>query len=570
MSVILALTILGLSTAANALPEARDQQSINWQPCPELNKNIIAIVGDGGPTFDCAKLSVPLDYTNPKSEPLELDLFKVNATKEPVLGTVLINFGGPGGTGAENLPRWGTEMAANIGEQWNLLSWDPRGTGKTIPFDCKIEGTGASTSTRKRDTGVLVSANITEYFINAGWDTAGKIADACYNAMNETGSYIGSAFVARDMMKIVDALGEDGLLRYYGWSYGTALGSYVAAMFPERVERVVLDANVNPHDYQAGHYGDFLVDVDKTLAAFFKECLKNKDDCALAQYTNANTTADLIEPINQLLRPQLANATTSFEAWTSFSSLGAKIHSDLYFPADWPTLAETIISVLNGSAAKAAGAAPSLTYEKYNLGEPWSSVGIRASDSLWRPKSLEEQLPQVKRQASLSVLNSPAEGIWPAQRWKMNAKERYEGDFKVKTKHPILYVNSEYDPSTPLANAYNGSKSFEGSVVLPHSGYGHGIVVDPSACVASKIQAYFKDGVLPEPGSHCEPDLGPWEQAKAKAEARAARARANETAAGQSAGNNTAEAFTGLASRAIVSPMLSFVVIMAAVGMSVL
>jgi pimeloyl-ACP methyl ester carboxylesterase len=530
MLLILALTAISLYTAANALPQARDQRDIDWQPCPELNRNITAIVGVEGTPFECAKLSVPLDYTNPESEPLDLDLFRVNATKEPVLGTVLINFGGPGGSGAENLPVFAAEMAANIGEQWNLLSWDPRGTGKTIPFDCKIEDPTTTTSTRKRDTDVLASANLTEYFMNGGWESAGLLADACYTAMNGTGSYIGTAFVARDMMEIVDALGEDGLLRYYGWSYGTALGSYVAAMFPERIERVVLDANINPHDYQTGHYGDFLVDADKTLSAFLEECLKNKDECALAQYTNANETADLLNPINQLLGPLAANASTNNEAWTSYSGIAEIIYGQLYYPFAWPKLAETITNVLNGTDTQTAGAAPDTIVEQYNLGTPWAVAGIRASDALWRTDSAEEYLPQVEHQDTVSSFNTPYPSLWVSARWKMDAKERYKGDFRVKTKHPILYVNSEYDPATPLANAYNASESFEGSVVLPHSGYGHGIVVSPSECVAKHIQVYFKDGILPERGTHCEPDLGPWEQAKARAEG----------TTGGSGGNNTA------------------------------
>ncbi|ERF72654.1 hypothetical protein EPUS_05708 [Endocarpon pusillum Z07020] len=557
MSLILALTAISLSTAANALPA---QPGIDWQPCLELNRNISALVGVEGTPFDCAKLSVPLDYTNPESEPLDLDLFRVNATEEPVLGTVLINFGGPGGTAAENLPILAAELAANIGEQWNLLSWDPRGTGKTIPFDCRIEDPRTTISTRKRDNDVLVSGNLTERFLNGGWDTAGVIADACYTAMNGTGSYIGTAFVARDMMEIVDALGEDGLLRYFGWSYGTALGSYVAAMFPERIERVVLDANVNPHDYQIGHYGEAFVDADKALLAFLEECLKNKDECALAQYTNANETADLLNPINQLLTPVASNASTSTEAWSSFTGIQGIILQQLYYPFNWPTLAETITNVLNGTDTQTAGAAPEPMVEPYNLGDPWATVGIRASDALWRTNSAQEYLPQVEYQNTVSSFNFPYESLWTSARWKMDAKERYTGDFRVKTKHPILYVNGEYDPTTPLASAYNGSASFEGSVVLPHSGYGHGVLVSPSECLARHIQAYFKDGMLPERGTRCEPDLGPWEQARARAEG----------TTGGSGGNTTAEAVTSSGSREIISRVLPFAGALAAAGMSVL
>lgn len=32
-------------------------------------------------------------------------------------------------------------------------------------------------------------------------------------------------------------------------SYGTALGATLAAMFPDRMNRVVLDGVLNPHEY---------------------------------------------------------------------------------------------------------------------------------------------------------------------------------------------------------------------------------------------------------------------------------------------------------------------------------
>jgi len=36
---------------------------------------------------------------------------------------------------------------------------------------------------------------------------------------------------------------------FIGFSYGTTLGATVTAMFPERVDKVVLDGVQNPHDY---------------------------------------------------------------------------------------------------------------------------------------------------------------------------------------------------------------------------------------------------------------------------------------------------------------------------------
>lgn len=42
------------------------------------------------------------------------------------------------------------------------------------------------------------------------------IADGCYANSGQIGELLGTAFVARDAIQIVDALGEDGLLRYWG------------------------------------------------------------------------------------------------------------------------------------------------------------------------------------------------------------------------------------------------------------------------------------------------------------------------------------------------------------------
>lgn len=38
-------------------------------------------------------------------------------------------------------------------------------------------------------------------------------------------------------------------LRTTGFSYGTTLGATVAAMFPDRIDKMVLDGVQNPHDY---------------------------------------------------------------------------------------------------------------------------------------------------------------------------------------------------------------------------------------------------------------------------------------------------------------------------------
>lgn len=504
MQILHASIALGLLTLTGATLSPRQEAGINFQPCPEFNANISAIttVEDGTP-FDCATLSVPLDYTNPEAGELDLSLFRVNATQEPVLGTVLINFGGPGGTGAENLPAWAEAARANIGEQWHILSWDPRGTGNTIPFRCNSSLlSGTTTTPQKRDIGPLVSTNLTEVFLNGGWEAAGVLADECAEQSNDTGRLIGTAFVARDMMEIVDALGEDGLLRYYGWSYGTALGSYVAALFPDRVERMVLDANVNPHDYQAGHYGVFLDNIDEAFEGFLQTCFDVQDQCAFYTAVQPNSTQDLLDVINFLLDPLAQNATSSLNAYITYLSYKVILVQPLYFPRTWPAFAETLAGIVNGILPPQDPPA-----EVYGTAEN-AVVGIRASDATFQANSSDEYLSQVQFQSTVSPGFSDVNyfAMWPSAQWSMPANERYWGNFQVTTKTPILYVNGQADPVTPLVNARNASATFAGSTVLAHTGYGHGVFADPSQCVAQYVQAYFLNGTLPPADTRCESD----------------------------------------------------------------
>lgn len=101
-SVSLLLASCGL---ANALPHAAtkrtDSDGLNWAPC-DLDLPEGLEPASKGPV-DCATLEVPLDYTNPDSKPLDLQLVRISASKEPVKGSIIFNPGGPGVSGVSEL-----------------------------------------------------------------------------------------------------------------------------------------------------------------------------------------------------------------------------------------------------------------------------------------------------------------------------------------------------------------------------------------------------------------------------------------------------------------------------------
>jgi len=99
---------------------------------------------------------------------------------------------------------------------------------------------------------------------------------------------------------------------------------------------------------------------------------------------------------------------------------------------------------------------------------------IRCSDALSGADELADIEERVQHITELSDWNSDyiIGSYIMCSLWKVRAKERYEGDFSAKTKHPVLLIGSPHDVRTPISGAYAANKTLEESVVLQHNGLG--------------------------------------------------------------------------------------------------
>ncbi|KAF8813567.1 hypothetical protein BYT27DRAFT_7044549, partial [Phlegmacium glaucopus] len=82
---------------------------------------------------------------------------------------------------------------------------------------------------------------------------------------------------------------------------------------------------------------------------------------------------------------------------------------------------------------------------------------------------------------------------------------------KYKLSHAGHWQHSRYDlqdPVTPFAKKM--SRGFNNSVVLTQNSAGHASISSPSLCTVKHVRQYFTDGKLPEPGTVCEVDAGPF------------------------------------------------------------
>ena len=102
--------------------------SIEWGPCDDPNAE--------DPALQCATLTVPLDYDNPTGDSIDLALIRFPATGDRK-GVVLLNPGGPGGSGFDPVAFSGAAIASGLGiESLDLIGFDPRGVDRSDGIRC--------------------------------------------------------------------------------------------------------------------------------------------------------------------------------------------------------------------------------------------------------------------------------------------------------------------------------------------------------------------------------------------------------------------------------------------------
>lgn len=104
----LALYSLPFAPLVLAAPSKARSSGIQWGPC-DAELEATKVTGGYNGTIHCAKLAVPLDYTNKTcNATIDLDLVRVPVPIGKSKGTLQFNFGGPGIAGRPQLVKQAT------------------------------------------------------------------------------------------------------------------------------------------------------------------------------------------------------------------------------------------------------------------------------------------------------------------------------------------------------------------------------------------------------------------------------------------------------------------------------
>jgi pimeloyl-ACP methyl ester carboxylesterase len=465
-------------TVAQARP-AQPPASLSWSACAD----------PGLSGLECASLKVPLDHRNPHGQQITLALSRFKHTgSSGYQGSLLVNPGGPGGTGRDFALRVANGLPAGLKATYDVVGFDPRGVGGSSPsLSCNPDYFKP----------VRPDYLPTSHALETTWlKRAAGYAAACGKKYGSLLSHMKTTDAVQDMDSIREALGQKQI-NYYGASYGTYLGSVYATLFPSHVRRMVLDSNVKPSEV----WYDANLNQDKAfegnINALFAWAAKYDSVYHLG------TTQKAVRDFYFATRAKLAKAPVGV--------LGGDELDDTFLVAGyidlgpyWPYLVNALSKYKAGDSAPLVNAYNTLGattddngYVVYNAVQ-CSDVQWPTSWAKWRRDNWKLYGEGYKFETWANAWYNAPCLTWPAKAGKPVDVGHAKGLPQV------LLFQATNDAATPFPGGLEMNKRLKGSrLVVEDGGRTHGVVERGNACIDSKFAAFLTDGTLPANMSHC-------------------------------------------------------------------
>ena len=451
--------------------------------------------------FQCAKVAVPLDYSQPDGQTIEIAMKKHLATGSVRQGTLFMNPGGPGGSGVDNVGAMATTTFAGVQKAYDIIGFDPRGVGSSTAITCStdaeakamegvspVDAAGAPVAFEKR------GAVISERFKQLEADCAFRTKPT------ELLDHVDTVSVARDL-DILRALSGDQKLTYAGFSYGTYLGATYAELFPANTGRLVLDGALDPslsyNERRQGQARGF----ERALRNYVAWC-QSGQSCPLSGGTDAGVQqiGDVFTLANQSPVPSSdPNRPVTGEEMKRI------VGFMLYFPeSSWSAVSEALGQVINQHDASTfrAMADEVAAQPQVNAG---ANIGINCLDyrvegnmATWtaQSKELERIAPRFATVTEAGDLGCQAWGHTGTQPSKA---------LHAKGAAPILVIGTTGDPATPYEWAEALADQLDSGQLLTWEGNGHAAYTNSGhgPCVTQAVDTYLLTGTMPKKGLTC-------------------------------------------------------------------
>lgn len=441
--------------------------------------------------WGCGSIAMPLDYSKPHGRSTSVTVVRGRlADQHDRIGSLLINPGGPGGSGIEAGLSLALTLPKAVVERFDIVGFDPRGVGESDPVRCisAAEHERLLAESTDAPTVVAFSAAVAE---------ARGIAARCYANYGASLSDYNTQATARDLDRLRAALGE-AKLTYLGYSYGTQLGGVYAELFPGRIRALVLDGAVDPQAPVIGSLERQTRAFEGAFDDFAADCVRQH--CRLGAHPRDAVMA-------LLARSRATPIPTSASGDSRTATDGAvltAIGAALYDRGQWSDLAAALVRAQNGDAKSVFDLADAYDGRRQDGSydnQTEAQIVITCADEATRPSTATIQATVASwRQKYPLFGTSQALSLLICSQWKAPAEPSPTVD--VTTAAPVLVIGTTHDPATPYASAQALNADLKGSRLLTWQGDGH-TAYPKTTCVADAVNAYLISLTLPAAGKTC-------------------------------------------------------------------
>ena len=455
-------------------------QRIDWSPCASNDSH------------DCGTLIVPVDYQDPTGETFGLNLLRVPADGDRI-GSLVVNPGGPGAPGTSYAGAAGVVFRPPLLEAFDIVGFDPRGTGRSSPVDClsdeELDAYVASDPTP--DT----AAEVADYEV-----TILELGADCEANTGEILGHVTTIEAARDMDVLRAALGEE-TLSYFGASYGTKLGATYAELFPERVGRLVLDGAVDVSlDFRTTSL-EQATGFETALRAYVQNCLDSTDNCFLGDSVDEGlkTISDFLDSVED---EPLPAGDRELQVGNAFYGIVTPLYNRDY----WFLLSTALSSALEGQGSalmELSDAYSSRGPDGYTDNSMEAFLAINCLDD---PSSIPfDEVP-----AEFADFEEASPTFGRTFAWSLTAcsgvKERSSEqplEIRGEGAAPLVVLGTTRDPATPLKWAEALAAQLDSAVLLRRDGDGHTAYNAGNECIDTAVEDYLIDGTVPDNPTDC-------------------------------------------------------------------
>jgi len=439
----------------------------------------------------CASLQVPLDYANPGGRKISIALSMVPATapKDQQQGIMLVNPGGPGGTGRGLPLTIAQTIDPSVAADYDIVGFDPRGVGGSSPA---LSCDPTFFDSARPDYDPASPAEEQELISRAKDYAAG-----CEQRYGWLLPYMTTQDAARDMDSIRAAFGVSKIT-YYAFSYGTYLGQVYATLFPDRVRRMVLDSTVDPTGVW---YAD---NIEQDYAFQGRENAFFAWTAKFDSTYNLGGTATAVQEAYYRARAMLEANPIDI---SGHPQVGPDELDDTYVEGGyanwyWPQLAQALSAYVTSGGTQTqdlAAVYQSLGTQTENEFAVYNAV--QCSDVDW-PRNWstwQSDTEKVDKTAPFYAWGNAwfnaACAFWPVKGPAQPLQIKGTG------LPGILMLQGTLDAATPYAGAQDAHKLLPSArMVVVEGGGNHGqsLTSPPDACVMKYLNDYLSTGALPQ------------------------------------------------------------------------